>query len=214
MRIDSFQPIALASRAVLLAAAIALPVVPAAAQDVGEAIAQVAGIPQVNAFLPNKSAVAQSEALPIDGVWTISTIGKRIRIERGRAYAIDSWLHLFTLRVQPDMVVLQNFRRTAAGRYTADDLPLLGPATFQLTPDGNLNASVQGALGPASYVLIKREIDDEDALQNELSGGEQDAEDEPSPPAAPAPAPGEADPLADCENLDVDPETDAVVCKD
>ena len=99
---------------------------PAWSQDMTQALAEAAGIPQIPAFLPDKYSVTRSEALPIDGVWMISTIRKKIRIEQGRAYALDPWLHLFVLKVQPDMVVMQNFRRTDAGRYAADDLPLMG----------------------------------------------------------------------------------------
>jgi len=39
----------------------------------------------VPAFLPMKEAVPRSQPADIDGVWRISTIGKRIRIEAGRA---------------------------------------------------------------------------------------------------------------------------------
>jgi hypothetical protein len=124
---------------------------------------------QVDAFLPNKADVEEEEPSAIDGVWKISTIGKKIRIERGRAFAVDSWLHMFVLKVQPDMVVLQNLHRTGVGRYKADDLPLLGPATFELGADGNLSVSVKSVLGPVSYRLIKRELDDPAAFEAEVA---------------------------------------------
>jgi hypothetical protein len=220
MRIETCRSIRDVAKAMLGAAAalliMSVPVGPSAAQDISEAVAQAAGIPQVNAFLPDKYAVAETEALPIDGVWMISTIGKRIRIERGRAYAVDSWLHFFTLKVQPDMVVLRNFQRTSAGHYAADDLPLLGPAQFRLTPDGNLSATVQGVLGPAFYVLVKREVDDDAALQAELAAMVGGGAPTPLPPPAdtePSP-PADRDPLADCKNLDVDPATGDIICMD
>lgn len=199
-----------------------------------------AGVPQIPAFLPDKNSVPETEPLPIDGVWMISSIGKRIRIDRGRAYAVDPWLHFFVLKVQPDMVVLQNFRRNGvAGRFTADDLPLQGPATFQLQPNGNLKASVQGVLGPANYDLIRREPTFPDALNTEIAAmtGDSDTpppatypvpppgQGNPSPPPvaqptpppgappAPVPAPG-GDELADCRNLGVDPNTADIVCMD
>jgi hypothetical protein len=123
----------------------------------------------MNAFLPDRSAVPQSGPLPIDGVWTISTISKRIRIDRGRAYAVDPWVHLFVLKVQPGMVVLRKFRRVGPGKYGAEDLPLQGPASMQLQPDGNISVTVQGAFGPAYYSLIQTEIDDPVALDAELA---------------------------------------------
>ena len=44
---------------------------------------------QIAAFLPNKDAVPISKAMAIDGDWRINTIGKVIRIEGGRAYAVE-----------------------------------------------------------------------------------------------------------------------------
>lgn len=138
------------------------------AQDMSDAIAEAAGIPNIPAFLPDKYSVARSEPLPIDGVWLISTIKKKIRIEQGRAYAMDPWLHMLVLKVQPDMVVMQNFRRTGAGTYQADDLPLLGPATMTLNGEGNLDVSVQGKLAPVRYGLVRLEAQYPEALAHEV----------------------------------------------
>ncbi len=190
---------------------------PASAQDLTEAMAQAAGVPQIDAFLPYKYDVPESAASPIDGVWTVNTIRKRIQIENGRAYAVDPWLHMFTLKVQKDMVVLRDIQRTGAGEYAAYDLPLLGDATFKLMSDGNMRVTVKGALSPVSYTLIKREVADATAFQNELyamaNGGVI------PPPVAPVPpvttsTPDEKDPLADCVKLDMDPQTGDIICLD
>ncbi len=109
---------------------------------------------QISAFLPMKEAVAAGEASEIDGTYRISTIGKRITIANGRAYAVDPWLHALVLQVKPDMVVLQNFRQTAPNLFVADDLPLMGKATFVRRPDGTLDAEVLGTLGPVRYQLV------------------------------------------------------------
>ncbi len=199
----------------------------ASAQSMDEAIADAIGIPQIGAFLPDKYDVPETESLPIDGVWLISANRKKIRIEKGRAYAVDPWLHLFTLKIQPDMVVLQNFSRTAPGQYTADDLPLLGPARFRLLPNGNMKVNVQGALGPASYTLIKRKYDDDSMMQAELlamKNGEA-IKTPPAPIAPPAPNPTpspspnpqpnpDSDPLANCVKLDIDPNSGNIICLD
>ena len=105
---------------------------PAAAQDLSETIAEAVGVPQMDAFLPDKYSVAETQALPIDGVWMISSIRKNIRIEKGRAYAVDSWLHLFTLKVQPDMVVLQNFQRTGSGKIYSRRFTLAWPRDISI----------------------------------------------------------------------------------
>lgn len=185
------------------------------------AVAQMGpgGIPQIPAFLPDRYSVPETEPLPIDGLWLVSTIGKKIRIERGRGYAVDPWLHLFVLKVEPDMVVLRNFRRAGAGVYVAEDLPLLGPATFRLSQDGNLRATVQGALGTVSYNLVKREPAYPQALAREITAMKGDPN---APPPSlggePQPDPSEGpeieNPLASCKNLGVDPNTGDVVCKD
>ncbi len=43
------------------------------------------------AILPNKADVQATEVSPIDGDWIVSANNKRIRIDRGRAYALDTW---------------------------------------------------------------------------------------------------------------------------
>jgi hypothetical protein len=139
------------------------------AQDAVEAMLDAAGVPKVAAILPDQYSVAKTEPLPIDGVWRVNTINKKIRIEQGRAYAVEPWRHLFVLEVQPGMVVLQNFRRTGVGTYSADDLPLVGPATMTLTADGNLDVVVKTKLFPIRYRLIRLESQYPEALSQEIA---------------------------------------------
>lgn len=109
---------------------------------------------QISAFLPMADSVPRSETLDIDGVWRVNTIGKRIRIEGGRAYAVDDWLHLFTLHVQPNMVVIKNIQEDGMGGYSGEDLPLMGKWQAKPAADGGLDVSVAGVMGPASYRLL------------------------------------------------------------
>lgn len=206
------------------------------AQDMAEAIAEAAGIPQIPAFLPDKYSVARSEALPIDGVWLISTIRKKIRIEQGRAYAVDSWLHMFVLKVMPDMVVMQNFRRIAPGKFAADDLPLVGPAELTVNAQGNIDAVVQSMFGPVRYGLTRLEAQYPDHLTAEIQAatGQQAtvpvvAPISPAPIQAPAPQPVQqpihqpiaqpapigtpvAETPANCTPIGVDPDTGETIC--
>jgi len=205
--------------AALLAMA-ALSVPAAVAADAPRVVGPIQ-VAQMPALLPRRFDVPESEPLPIDGVWMISTIGKRIHIERGRAYVVDPWLHMFVLQVQPDMVVMRNVRQTGAGQYTADDLPLAGPAAFTLRPDGNISVQVQSVLGPLSYDLIRQTADDPAALDAEIAalggGAAPPVEAPPSdapPAAAPEPAPGGGGSLADCKKLGIDPATGDIVCND
>lgn len=171
-------------------------------------------IPQIPAFLPLSTDVPMTEKLPIDGEWMVSTIRKRIRIEGGRAYALDPWLHLFVLKIEPLMVVLQDFKRTGPGQYTAYDLPLMGNLTAAMQPDGSLKVSVAGTLGPASYSLIPVRMDDQYGFDQEKSGQYVPGAGAPGYPVQPMPVPAPGNGQADCQTLDVDPATGNVVCMD
>lgn len=174
---------------------------PALAQDWMESLAESAGVPQVPAFLPDRYDEAATTALPIDGLWRINTIRKKIRIEAGRAYAVDSWLHLFVLKVQPDMVVMRNFTRTGAGQYQAEDLPLMGPAAMRLSPDGNLHVNVRSAFGPVNYQLQRLEPQYPEALQAELAAAGHGS----APPVYTPPPVAEAPPALPGEPLPGEP---------
>ena len=139
-------------------------------------------MPEIPAFLPMAHTVPQGEVTPIDGEWVVTSIGKRIRIQAGRAYALDSWLHLFVLKIQPMMVVLKDIRRTQPGQYTGQDLPLMGAWNARLGPDGTLSVNVQGALGPAQYTLMPVSQDDPQAFAQEKRGNYQPAQIEEMPP--------------------------------
>lgn len=121
------------------------------------------------ALLPYKTDVAPARASAIDGEWMISTINKRIRIEAGRAWAVDTWAHLMLLQVLPDMVVIGDIERTGPGRYQGNDLPLLGKFSARLRADG-MDVEVAGALGPVRYRLLPVSLDDPDAYAAEAGG--------------------------------------------
>ena len=190
-------------------------------------------IPQVPAFLPNETDVPMGQKLPIDGDWIISTIHKRIRIEGGRAYALDPWVHMFVLKIEPLMVVLENIRRTGPGRYSGQDLPLMGPLTAALGPDGSLSVTVAGAMGTSRYSLIPARLDDPQSFAQERAGqyvqpapgqtppqqpnpAQAPAAPAPQPVAQPAPAPAGAaqgTDLSKCKQLGIDA-TGKIVCSD
>lgn len=135
--------------------------------------AQITGIPeipQIPAFLPMMTDVPATDAMPIDGEWMINMIRKRIRIDGGRAYAVDSWAHLFVLKIEPLMVVLSDLQRTGPGQYRGKDLPLMGDLTATLGQDGVLNVSVAGLFGPIRYKLTPVRVDDQNWFSQEKSG--------------------------------------------
>ena len=114
---------------------------------------QAAQIPEIPAFLPMAHTIPAGSPSAIDGTWRISSLGKRIRIEGGRAYALDSWLHLFVLKIQPNMVVIKNIRRVGRNKYSGEDLPLMGKWQAIKDTSGALTVSVAGVLGPVQYRL-------------------------------------------------------------
>lgn len=126
----------------------------------------------IPAFLPTATDVPKTNKLPIDGEWMIEDIQKRVRIDGGRAYAIDSWLHLFVLEVKPQMVVSKNWRRIAPGQYSGQDLPLIGPFTAKVLPNGNMSLRIQGVFGLVNLTLSPINIDDQRQFDNEKSGND------------------------------------------
>lgn len=108
----------------------------------------------MRASLPMIADIPASQSMQIDGVYKISGIGKNIRIESGRAYAIDSWLHLGLLKVYPNMVIIKDIQPGGFNEFVGYDLPLLGNWQATRMSDGNLKVSVAGAFGPVSYKLL------------------------------------------------------------
>ncbi|MEM8918529.1 MAG: MAC/perforin domain-containing protein [Pseudomonadota bacterium] len=151
---------------------------------------------QIPAFLPNKDAVPQTEAMEIDGDWRVNTIRKIIRIERGRAYAVEGWLHALVLRVQPDMVTIRNIQQINDTEYVGDDLPMMGRVTMKLVAPDRIEASVPGMFGPVRYTLTRVSAAgsggdrDSPALSPPamfVSPGVPDERAQPAPPQGPRP---------------------------
>jgi len=118
--------------------------------------------------LPSRYEIERGPPLPIDGVWKLSTNGKRLRIEGGRVFAVDSWVHLIISRVYTDQVVMRDLHRMAAGIYEARDILINGDATLKLRKDGNFDVKVATFPFPVSFKLIREGVDDDAAFQSEL----------------------------------------------
>ncbi len=115
------------------------------------------------------TAVPASDAMPVDGTWSITSIAKTVRIERGRVYAVEGWTHLFVLKIQPGMVVIKDLRPSAPGQYTAYDLPLMGAWQGRMAADRTITVDVQGALGPAKYQMMPLQLDNPEWYQQALA---------------------------------------------
>jgi len=121
----------------------------------------------LGAALPGRYAVDLGAQLPIDGVWRISTNDKRLRIERGRAFAVDGWNHALLFRVSPEQVTMTDMRRERPGSYLGRDILLNGDAKLTLREDGNLGVKVATFPFPVEFVLIREALDDPNMLDNE-----------------------------------------------
>lgn len=100
---------------------------------------------QIRALLPSVGDVEPSAPLPIDGMWIIREIDKRIVIENGYAYAVDSWVHALAFRIMPDQIIMRNMHELPGGTYVADNLPMMSRMLLVPTDSGTILATTQGA---------------------------------------------------------------------
>ena len=144
----------------------------------------VGELPKIPAFLPMVSSVPATSAMPIDGTWIVEPLGKKVRIEKGRTYAIDGWLHMFVLDIKPGMVVSRDIKPTGPGKYSGYDLPWLSNFTMQVNASGGLAVSIQTPLVPANFNLLPVQLDNQAWFNQEMqAAGLQPAT---APSAAPA----------------------------
>ncbi|WP_298463926.1 hypothetical protein [uncultured Erythrobacter sp.] len=107
---------------------------------------------QIPALLPTVDQVEPLDPLPIDGVWEIREIGKRIVVENGHAHAEDGWVHMLIFKINPGQVVLTDLRETNDGSFAGRDLPLMSNIRFEWIDDDTLRGRTQ-ALIPITYHL-------------------------------------------------------------
>ena len=180
------------------------------------AFAQPGQIPQIPAFLPMMTAVPATAAQPIDGIWTISSLGKRVRIEGGRAYAVDPWVHMFVLQIQPGMVVIKDIRSAGHGSFTGSDLPLMGAWNASIGVSGVLDVQV-AAMIPVRYQLLPMQLDNPTWFQQTVAGASVPTGDRQQPGVVPVAAPGQPAPAPEpglvppppAETYPSEPPTDA-----
>ena len=110
----------------------------------------------MNAGYPFLADVAATEALPIDGNYTLSTNKKSVRIEGGRGFALEGWNHNVILKIQPDMVLWQNIEKTGDKTYEADDLRSRRRIVMTVEDDGTLAIKyARRSLFEKRYKLLK-----------------------------------------------------------
>ncbi|MEM7665719.1 MAG: caspase family protein [Pseudomonadota bacterium] len=131
----------------------------------GKVMSDNAGLISTRSPLADRYDVAASEPLPIDGIYTITSIDKRVRIEGGRAFAVDGWNHLGVLRIEPDQVVMTGLARDSDGTFEGFDQVLQAKATLKLRQDGNLDYRAATFPFPTNLVFERIGLDDPDAFE-------------------------------------------------
>ena len=135
-----------------------------AAGFTGQAMGNTYEVPKMKAFLPMSYHVPPTEAMPLDGVYMIAGMDKRIRIEKGRSYAVDSWMVMMVLEVRPNMVLTKDIAPTGPGKYSGYNLTFRKEETFEVTPAG----SVETRVGGASFTLIPLRLDNQAWFDQEM----------------------------------------------
>lgn len=113
---------------------------------------------QAPAMLPTENTVAAGEPLAIDGVWKVRGLQKDVRIERGRIYALESWVHAFIFTIQPGMVTARDIQHQSLGVYAGNELSLASRVTYRLQRDGSIVATT-ASLIPATFIFDPVRLD-------------------------------------------------------
>lgn len=133
----------------------------------GELRSSPRGLISFKSALPDRYAITGSKTLPIDGVWRLSTNGKRMRFDKGRAFAVDGWNFSLVFRVEPDQVTMRDLRQTVPGKYEGFDILLNAPGKLKVRKDGNLEVEIATWPFPTKFQMIRVAIDHPASLDEE-----------------------------------------------
>lgn len=106
--------------------------------------------------LPHYSEVTPTSKMAIDGVWLLTVNNKRIKIKKGRAYALDGWQQIFAPYIDPEKVVLKDIAYLGKGHFSGDDLPLSSAFNANIQANGDLLFQV----GLIFYTLTPVKLDE------------------------------------------------------
>jgi len=172
----------------------------------GDAAALSMGLQQNSNAFPLATLVPAGEALPIDGVWQLGDLNKRVEMDRGRMVALDPWTFMLTKKVLPGTVLIRDIRETGPGQYQGFDLAWEKPVTFSETGSGRVGVRVQTFPLPVSYELIPTAGSQPYPSTTPPAGGA---------PVTQPPTPESGDRnLDDCDLVDINPETGQLYCID
>lgn len=116
--------------------------------------------------LPTANEVKPGKRMKIDGEYRISTLNKRILIDRGRAIALDGWRHMLFWQIKPGMVVIRDIKYRKNGRFTGRDLPLNGDWRARYNEaTGVFSVVVDSGTGKYKYQLIPVDAATEDPYE-------------------------------------------------
>jgi hypothetical protein len=104
--------------------------------------------------------------MAIDGVWVLSTNGKRVRIEDRQSFAEDSWVG-----VAHGKRLSRGIHPTGPGAYAFDDLLCGCRAEMKMAVDGTLAGVSYSLLGPVGWTLHPLYLDHPRWFQHKLHEG-------------------------------------------
>jgi hypothetical protein len=115
-------------------------------------------VPSANAAranLPTANEVKPSKKMRIDGEYRISTLNKRVLVDRGRAIVLEGWKHMLLWDVEPGMVVVRDIKHVGNGQFTGRDLPLNADWRAQHNKaNRSLSVVATGPMGATRYELV------------------------------------------------------------
>ena len=89
------------------------------------------------------------QPLPIDGIWRLRELNKKVAIEGGHVFALEGWTHLLVWAVEPGMVTSTRLRQTDRQKLIAYDALLKREMEWTVREDGTIFASGgEGLLDP------------------------------------------------------------------
>ena len=115
----------------------------AASLAIAGAAASPQAFAQIPGMLPSVGQVEPSAPLPIDGMYTIRELDKRIMIENGYIYAVDSWNHAFIFKIMPRQIIVRDITPLDHGVFVSNNLTMQGEMTIEQSRDGTLLATMR-----------------------------------------------------------------------
>jgi hypothetical protein len=134
------------------------------------AVAALAATLACASQLPTVQDVAPGEPLPIDGVWTETTLKARLQIGAGRIWAVDPYVSGGVWNVSPGQVEITSVKRTGPRTFVGWNVAYKGPYYLHLLDENRIAVMLRTPLaGDYTAIMTKSSVDDPQAFAAELA---------------------------------------------